>query len=251
MVQQELNARGYARQQFVLDDVVVLNSSGWTCPLSDIDEAQLVYIRGVLKLEQNLQPFFSACSRVPPCPPRAARSTGRAPLATVPETPNGPDVSVQLGPMVRWYLDYDYPSFLKAPRIYAVGRFLTVHLRTPAQPYARPFEHLERLGRIAAAVLQLIVQYPHISLLQVQATVWRAIWSPPARAPPLITGWPPQVAIPRAQVPARVRPFHCPSPAPSPARAHPFPCSRPPLPLSQSRSSNPRSALKLKTRARR
>ena len=73
--------------------------------------------------------------------------------------------------MVRWFVDYDYPSFLKAPRIYAVGRFLTVHLRTPAQPYARPFEHLERLGRIAATVLQLIVQYPHISLLQVQATV--------------------------------------------------------------------------------
>ena len=66
-------------RRLVVSDFVVLNAAGWTCPLSDVDEVQLVYVRGILCAEGSSQPIFGKRHTAAPC-------GGGRPCAPVPST---------------------------------------------------------------------------------------------------------------------------------------------------------------------
>jgi len=60
----------------VLDQFVVRNERGWTCPLSDVDEGERVSVRGVLCRDGETTPILGTLDT--PAAPPATTSPGRS-----------------------------------------------------------------------------------------------------------------------------------------------------------------------------
>ena len=75
VLQQQLALSGVSMMPLALWDFSVLNSEGWTCPFSDVDEGQAVYVRGMLRVDSLTSATEIASTRVSAARPGTSRPT--------------------------------------------------------------------------------------------------------------------------------------------------------------------------------